>query len=180
MIGDWNVVLSVHEGGFTRARTLLRELGPVSRTDYLNVLVMRVQDGRTLLETLQQRVAREPEILTVLARVMPVTTTFHFQSAEEFEKKAGEALLAFVPALAGKGFHVRMHRHGFKGRLSSHDEERQLGGVAVETLEKAGTPGRVTFEDPDAILAIETLGNRAGMSLWTRDDLKRFPLLRLD
>jgi hypothetical protein len=40
-----------------------------------------------------------------------------------------------------------------------------------------GTPARVTFDDPDAILLIETIGGRAGMAVLTRDDYARHPLL---
>jgi tRNA(Ser,Leu) C12 N-acetylase TAN1 len=43
-----------------------------------------------------------------------------------------------------------------------------------------GTPARVTFEDPDFIVAVETVGQRAGMSLWSREELQRYPFVRLD
>jgi hypothetical protein len=29
-------------------------------------------------------------------------------------------------------------------------------------------------------VAVETVGTQAGLSLWTREDLKRYPFLRLD
>jgi tRNA(Ser,Leu) C12 N-acetylase TAN1 len=174
------VLVSVRAGGYNRALRLLREFDSVSPSGFLDVLVMRVDDPNRLLEALAERAAREPDALAVLGRVVPVRSTFTFQSPEEFEVRARDAALAFLPELAGKGFHVRMHRHGFKGRLSSQAEERLLGTVLLEALEKAGTPGHVTFEDPDVILAVETLGNRAGLSLWTREDLRRYPFLRLD
>ena len=41
-------------------------------------------------------------------------------------------------------------------------------------------PGQIGFEDPDAVIDIETVGNRAGISLWTREDLQRFEFLRPD
>jgi len=34
--------------------------------------------------------------------------------------------------------------------------------------------------DPDAVIAIDSVDHRAGMALWTRDDLKCHPLLRPD
>ncbi|HEY8504311.1 MAG TPA: hypothetical protein VIL46_06990 [Gemmataceae bacterium] len=177
---DWNVVVTVREGGFHAARRLLREWGAVHRSGYLNVLVMRADDPDRLLAQLAERASGEPEILTYLSRVVPVRSTFSFQSPEEFESKARAAALEFVPALAGKSFHVRMYRHGFKGRLISAAEERLLGEVLLGALDEVGAPGRVTFTDPDAILAVVTIGNRAGMSLWTREDLKRYPFLGLD
>ena len=45
-----------------------------------------------------------------------------------------------LPILAGKNFHVRMHRRGFKGRISSHDEERFLDTILLEELGKIGNP----------------------------------------
>lgn len=177
---DWNVVISVHQGGFVRACELLEQLGPVSRTDYFNVLVMKVRDVEGLMETLSRWISEDSRILAVLARVIPLTQRFHFQTIEEFGAKAREAVLTWVSDLAGKGFHVRMHRRGLKGRLSSHREERFLSEVLLGALEKDGTPGRIVFEDPDAIVAVETVGNETGMSLWSREALKRYPFLKLD
>ncbi len=177
---DWNVVISLQERAFTRAFQLLGPLGVVSRTDFFNVLVMRVDDVRQFLEALRQRFVEDPEVRTILARVVPVTQTFSFQNVEEFEQQAQEVALRFVPALAGKSFHVRMHRRGFKGRLSSKEEEKRLAEALLEALEKAGTPGRIRFEEPEAILVVETVGGQAGMALWTQEDLRRYPFLRLD
>lgn len=38
---DWNVVVTVTEGGFVKGIKFLEPLGEVSRTDYFNVLVMK-------------------------------------------------------------------------------------------------------------------------------------------
>jgi tRNA(Ser,Leu) C12 N-acetylase TAN1 len=175
-----DVVVSVRQGGFTRVRELLVEFGGVSPSGFLNVLVMRVDDPKGFLKALEEKAAREPDALAFIGCVVPVRSAFTFQSPEEFETRARDAVLAFLPDLPGKGFHVRMHRHGFKGRLSSQEEERLLGAVLQETLQKAGPRGRVTFEDTDVILAVVTLGNRAGLSLWTRNELHRYPFLRLN
>jgi tRNA(Ser,Leu) C12 N-acetylase TAN1 len=177
---DWNVVVTVREEGYNLARRLLGRFGQVDRTDFYNILVMRVTDPRLLLEGLIEEAGRKPESVASLARVLPVDQTFTFQSPEEFDEKARLAVCAWLPTLAGKGFHLRMHRRGFKGKLSSIDEERFLDTYLLEALETAGTPGRITFTDPDAIIALETIGSRAGLSLWTREDLARYPLLHLD
>jgi len=42
----------------------------------------------------------------------------------------------------------------------------------------AGQLGKVSFTDPDAVIAIDTVDDRAGMALWTREDLARHRLLR--
>jgi hypothetical protein len=73
-----------------------------------------------------------------------------------------------------------MHRRGFKGKLRSLEEEQFLDDILLEALKKAGTPGHITFENPDAVIAVETIANWAGISLWTRDQLQRYPFIRID
>ena len=177
---DWNVVASVHPEGYGRARRILEAWGSVGKTDFFNVLVLRTEDIAGLLEGLCDLVAREPGTLNFLGRVVPAQAAFDFQSPEEFEERAREACLSRAPELACKSFHVRMHRRGFKGKMSSQTEEQLLAGVLLGALESAGTPGRVAFDDPDAILAVETVGGRAALSLWTREELRRYPFLGLD
>jgi tRNA(Ser,Leu) C12 N-acetylase TAN1 len=89
-------------------------------------------------------------------------------------------VLRLTPKLAGKSFHVRVHRRGFRRQLSARNEEQQLGAVLFEALEAAGSPATVTFGDPDAIVVIETVGERAGVSLFSREDMQRCPFLRFD
>ena len=60
------------------------------------------------------------------------------------------------------------------------NEERFLDGFLLDKLEQVGSPASISFDNPDAILAIETIGQRAGLSLWTRQQLKDYPFLRLD
>jgi tRNA(Ser,Leu) C12 N-acetylase TAN1 len=177
---DWNAVITVHEGGFNSARRLLERFGEVARTDFFNILVMRTADHRQLLEALREEADRDTTGVSSLARVIPVVQTFTFQTPAEFDDKARLTVCAWLPSLDGKRFHLRMHRRGFKGKLSSMDEERFLDTYLLEALETAGTPGRIGFDDPDAIIALETVGPRAGLSLWSRAELERYPLLHLD
>ncbi len=179
-MNDWNVVVTVHEGGFTAACRLLGKFGPVSRTEFFNVLAMRVEDISALLEQLRERVEKEPGILNDIARLVPLRHVFNFQSPETFEEKAAEIVSGFVPFLADKSFHVRMHRRGFKGRLSSMDEERFLDTRILDALEKEGKPGRMAFDDPDFIITVESVGTRAGLSLWSREELRRYEFLKPD
>lgn len=177
---DWNVIVSVYDHGYKHARELLREFGSVSRTDFYNVLAVQVGDVPGMLEKLKERLETDEKTRLCLARVVPVTVGFTFQSPEEFETRVKQAVLPWLPDLAGKGFHVRMHRRGFKGRLSSHEEERLLAEFLLEKLEETGTPGEVAFEDPDAVVVIETISQRAGLALYTREDLIKYPFLKVD
>jgi tRNA(Ser,Leu) C12 N-acetylase TAN1 len=177
---EWNAVISVAEHGFGQAVKELSDFGSVKKTDFYNVLVMYTAEPARMLETLRQRSTQDAEALSYLSRLIPVTKTFIFQSHEDFQDKAREAVLGWVAQLAGKAFHVRMHRRGFKGRLASVEEEQFLDAAILEALEKAGAPGRITFEDPEAVIAVETVGHWAGLSLWSREDLKKYPFIRLD
>lgn len=175
---EWNVVVTVHEHGYSRARWLLRDFGEVFRTDFLSVLVVKVNDIQRFLDLLSTRIKDDPSLSKTIAHVIPVRRGFTFQTPEQFEERAKAAASEFISQLAGKSFHVRMHRRGFKGRLSSQIEEQFLDKFLLESINTTGQHSRITFDDPDAILTIETVGQRAGLSVWTREELKRYPFLK--
>ena len=174
---NWNVVATVAEGKFGQALRFLDRFAAVGKTAYYNVLMLQADDVLGLMEALlaeQQACAGEPFFLH---RAIPVTHTFSFDSRQEFENQAVETVLAWVPKLADRSFFVRMHRRGFKGRLSSVEEEKFLDEVILEILGRSGRSGQVVFDDPDAIVAVETVGTQAGMSCWFREQLRRYPFL---
>lgn len=179
-MSDWNAVVTVREGGFATARVFLSTFGQVRKTDYLNTLVMAAADPFQLLAKLQDQLAGDPAIAAWLSRFIPLHHRFSYQSADEFEQQCREAVVAWLPRLANARFHVRMHRRGFKGRLSSMQEERFLDEFILDQLIEGGTPGKVAFNDPDAVIALETIGPQAGISLFSREELQRFSLLHID
>lgn len=177
---EWNAVISVKEGGFKRALKVFGDFGEVKRTEFYNILTMRAGDIQGMLDALREKMEQEPGFLEFLSRLIPVSNTFIFNSSEEFESKARETVEAWAPRLAGKRFHVRIHRRGFKGRFSSPEEERNLDTFILESLEKSGSAGEIAFDDPDAVIAVETIGTRAGLSLFAREDMKRYPFIRVE
>jgi tRNA(Ser,Leu) C12 N-acetylase TAN1 len=179
-VKDWNVIATIHEGKFREARKLLQQFGEAAPTEFHNVFVLRVDDAARLIDVLAERVANEPAVRDILSHIVPARFTFSFRDVGEFEERAREAVLQLAPALAGQRFHVRAHRRGFKHRISSQEEEQRLDKVILDALVALGSPGSIAFEDPDAIVAIETVGQHAGVSLWTREDLRRYPFLGLD
>ncbi|GIX49332.1 MAG: hypothetical protein KatS3mg131_3543 [Candidatus Tectimicrobiota bacterium] len=78
--------------------------------------------------------------------------------------------------MAGKSFHIRVHRRGFKGKLSSKEAEKRLAEALLEALAQAGHASRVRFTDPDVVLVVETVGGRAGLSLWDARGPAALPL----
>ncbi|MGC4119432.1 MAG: THUMP domain-containing protein [Myxococcales bacterium] len=178
---EWNVVVTLR-GQVSRALGALRRLnlGPVAVSRFLDVLVMKAENPRAVLRALDEEVAAQPDHLAYLSHVIPCDQTFTFGSREEFQAKARQGVSRYSGALAGKSFHVRIHRRGFKGRISTQDEERRLGEFLYDELEKSGTPTRVSFEDPDAVVIVETIGTQAGVALLARDELRHSRLLRMD
>jgi tRNA(Ser,Leu) C12 N-acetylase TAN1 len=178
---NWNAIATTRPGRFEDARKLLAELGSVGRTRYYNVLVLRCDDiDRLLADLVAVLVSAESPIESPLAHVRPARATFHFRSPEEFDELARRVALVWAPRLLGRSFHVRMHRRGFAHQLSSQQEEGFLDQLLLEALERGGDPGRIAFDDPDAVLAVDTLGGRAGLTLWSREELLRYPFLGVD
>jgi len=177
---DWNVVISVYQDGFRRALRGLRDLGPIARSAYHNVLVMKADDPVAALATIEQRTLANTALYDALSRVAPATRCFDFQSSDEFMQNAKSLVLQWAPDLAGRSFHVRLHRRGGRHEPHAQDVERALDDAVLEATQQAGQPGRVSFTDPDAVIAIDTVDGRAGLALWKREDLARYHLLRPD
>ena len=177
---DWNIVVSIYQDGFKRALRALRELGSVERSPHHNVLVMTVDNPVALLDAVENQTKERPALYDAISRVAPAMRSFEFQSAEEFRNKAKAIVLECSPKLAGRSFHVRFHRRGSTHDLPTPDVERFLDDALLEALRQAGAPGTVSFSDPDAVIAIDTIDDRAGLGFWSREDLARHRLLRPD
>ena len=177
---DWNVLVTLPENTFREARRMLSRWGRIEPTGYYNVLVMHVADPNIFLADFAAAVAETPGLLNFVSHVVPVQQSFPFDSSETFEREARGVALGWLADLAGASFYVRLHRRGFKGIISTQPEERFLDEVLLDALADAGTPGRIRFADPDRVIQVETVDGRAGMSLWTREDMHRFPFLGVD
>ncbi len=173
----WNVVVTLPEATAPQARRVLRPWGRLFRTDYFHVLVMRVENPDLFLREFGEAVDATPGILNFIAHVFPAQRTFDFATVPEFEQKAREAVLSWAPLLAGKVFHVRLHRRGMRGVLSTPTEERFLDDALLQAAGGGGTPGRIGFDGADYVIHIETVDHRAGLSLWRREDLDRYLFL---
>jgi tRNA(Ser,Leu) C12 N-acetylase TAN1 len=174
---DWNVVVTLPEKGLREARGVLRRWGRLARTGYYNVGTLTVEDPRRFLAEFTAAVDEAPGLLNFVSHVIPAQSSFDFRDAAEFEEKARAAALGWAQLLAGKSFHVRLHRRGFKGTLSTPKEERFLDEMLLAAAAGIGTPARISFDDPDDVIQIETIDGRAGVSLWTREDRRRLLFL---
>ena len=179
-VGRWNVVVTTYPGSYAEAKHLLRRYGEVAATEYFNVLLLSVSDIEEFLGLLEAEISEDMTLLNAASRIVPARQSFDFQSPEEFEDRACSALEELIPRLKGCSFYVRMHRRGFKGALSSQTEEQFLDHHILSRLEREHAPGRVTFDEPDVVITVETVGGRAGLSCWDRQERRRYPFLNLD
>lgn len=177
---DWNVIVSIYQDGFKRAFRALQDLGPVERSPYYNVLVMTVEDPMALLEAIEKRTEERPALYDAISRVAPAMRSFEFLSAEEFKDKGKSILLEWSPRLTGRSFHVRLHRRGARHDLRTPNAERFFDDAILEATTLVGLPAKISFTDPDVVIAIDTIDDRAGMALWTREELTRHRLARPD
>ena len=177
---DWNLVVTIFQDGFRRALRALRALGAIERTPYHNVLAMKVDDPVKVLEAIESKTQESTALYDAISRVSPALYSFDFQSTEEFLEKAKTLLAEWSPRLAGRSFHVRLHRRGPKHDLGTQETEHSLNEVVLDATTRFGTPGKLSFTNPDAVIAIDTIDDRAGVALWTSDDLYRHRLLRPD
>jgi tRNA(Ser,Leu) C12 N-acetylase TAN1 len=134
---DWNVIITIFQDGYRRANRTLHKLGPIERSPYHNVLLMSVADPVALLGVIERYDA--------ISRGAPTEKSFEFHSSEDFLAKAKETVVERLPHLAGRSFHVRLHRRGSKQSLRSPDAERSLGEALLDALKEAGTPGTLSF-----------------------------------
>jgi tRNA(Ser,Leu) C12 N-acetylase TAN1 len=178
-MGNWNLIVTTAEGKYTQALGFLARFGVVKPTSYYNVVMMYIPDVPELMEVLAREWESQGGRLLLLQRVVPMSHTFNFRDQQVFGLRAAEVVSTWTDQLSGKTFHVSMHRRGFKDQLRSEEEERLLNAAIVDATERAGSPAAVNFDDPDAVIAVETIGNQAGMSLWFREDLQRYPFLHI-
>lgn len=177
---EWNVVLTIYQDGFRRVIRALRNLGAIERTQYHNVLVVKADDPRAFLEQVEQMTRADPALYDSISRVAPATRAFPFQSADEFLKKARTVVCEWLPQLRDRSFHVRVHRRGMSSPPSSSELEQSLGETLLDGLKQQGAAGTISFSDPEAVIAIDTVDDRAGLALWSREDLTGHKMLRPD
>jgi tRNA(Ser,Leu) C12 N-acetylase TAN1 len=179
-VKDWNVIVTIYQQGFRRVLAALRKIGPAERSPYHNVLIIKVDDPGAALATIERRIEENTALYDAIARVAPAQRTFDFQSVETFYDSAKSILREWLPRLTGRSFHVRLHRRGSRFDLPSPDVERRMDEFIINATTDAGSASHVSFSDSEVVVVIDTIDDRAGISLWTREDLARHRLLRPD
>jgi tRNA(Ser,Leu) C12 N-acetylase TAN1 len=175
---QWNVLATSFEGYRDLLLRVLKKFGRFGGAGYRNVAIGRVEDVPAFLDALRDAMAAEPRLGAVVAKAVPIAHTVRFDPAELLDALADAARPLF-PQLAGGSFHVRVERRGLKGVLHASDVERHVGSAAWAALETDGHAPRVSFKDPDRVLLIETLGERAGLTVVDRTLRQSYDFVRV-
>jgi len=179
-VKDWNVVVTAYREGGRQALRALRQLGRAERCGHYNVILATAPDPLALLENLEGRARTEPVLIDTISRVAPAQAAFDYDGDADFERHVMDTTAPWLARLANRSFHVRLHRRGNGLSARVQAEEARLGELLLAEVSKAGASSRIDFDDPDLVLAIDAVDGRAGVGLWTRDDLKSRRFLRPD
>ena len=172
MLEEWNVLVVSHEGEERRLRRDLRDLGEFKFAGFRSLLLGKV-DLHAFLEEVQARSIHS------LARVVPVEENFRAQPENLLEILKDKVKKYAGRIGQGESFCVRFERRGFKGRISSREVEGEIGGYLHDLLEGAGKNLRVSLEDPDKLLVIQSVGISFGIGVIDRETRQRYPIIRV-
>lgn len=174
----WNILATAQWRSERRLLRILREFGEFKGSGYRDVILGHVEDLHEFLETFSKLSGQDPGRMWPLGQIVPIEKNFQFE-VTDFEDKAKAALASYLDQLEGANFFVRMVRRGHKGEISSQEMEQRLDEYILERLQEEGKQATVNIEEFDKMIAIETVGNAAGIGLITRDMENKYPFIRL-
>ena len=172
MLEEWNVLVVSHEGEERRLLRKLQGLGEFKFAGFRSLLLGKV-DLHAFLEKVQSRP------IPSLARVVPVEENFRAQPENLFEVLKGKVKKYANRIGRGESFCVKFERRGFKGRVSSQEVEWEIGGYLHDLLEGEGKSPRVSIEDPDKLLVIQSVGTSFGIGVIDRETRQKYSIIRV-
>lgn len=175
---EWNIVTTSLEGRQDALLMALRKLGDFWRPRFRNVVVGKVEDPLAFLDQLKHLLEKDLLLPTALAKALPVEKTFEFRLDDLVDRLKHE-LLPLVERIGGQKFYVRLERRGLKGQIHSPTVEKEIGEFLWNELRQRGFTPAVDFRDPDVIVAIETVGESAGIALIDREMRAKYPFLKV-
>lgn len=175
---EWNILATAIRRQERYLLRLLSNYGEFRGSGYRDVVLGRVEDVDAFLETLETLRREKPGKLSPLSQIVPLERTFQFDLSD-FRDKLKEAISPYMELVENKRFYVRVKRRGHKGEISSLEVEKEMDAFILESLERTGKQAQINFEDPDKIIIVETIENRAGVGLITREMKEKYPFIKV-
>lgn len=179
-MGPWNVLVTVRPAPAAVHELLsgLRAHGAFQATPFKYVCAGLVPDTAAFLDLLLEAQGSSAAWATHMARVVPIASTFEF-TAESLLPELRRAAASMVPHVPEARFFVRVERRGMAGAVHSGELEPALADHLADAAALRGCILKVSFEDPDFIVAVETLENHGGVALITREMRRRYPFVQV-
>lgn len=176
----WNVLVTAQPAprALHELLTALHRFGEFRATPFHDVCIGRVSDMSTFLDALLEAQAAGRPWTKHLARVVPVARTFEF-APDAFLGKLETAAEELAADVGAGTFMVRVERRGLPDAIHTQELERLVAEQLFRAAEAGGKTLQTSFDDPDYILAVETLGTGCGVALITRDCRRRYPFVRV-
>jgi len=175
---EWNILATAFWGKGKNALRFLAQHGEFKGSGFKDVLLGHVEGVNLFLGKLELMRQESPDRMNSLSQVLPLERTFNF-TLPDFMDKLKETVLPYVERVEGKKFYVRVKRRGHKGEMSSLEIEKEISGFIFEELEKSGKQAQVSFSDPDVVIIVETIANRAAVASITREMKEKYPLIKV-
>ncbi len=175
---EWNIIVTTLPGRECELLPVLNRLGEFTRSEFKGILVGWVGDVTQFLEDILHAGEDPRAWRQHLLRVLPVERVFSF-TPSTFEERLREAVAPLVQRMVDGTFYVRLERRGYKGAILSPEVERRLGDYVMQLAAQQGTALRVSFQDADYVIVAETVGNRCGVALITRQLHTRYPFVKV-
>jgi tRNA(Ser,Leu) C12 N-acetylase TAN1 len=175
---EWNVLVATHWGQEKKSLRFLSQHGEFKSSGFKDVLLGHVENMNLFLDKLELMRQENPGQMNSLSQIVPLERTFYFK-LPDFMDKLKETVSPYMEKVEDKKFYLRVKRRGHKGEISSQEIEKEIAGVIIENIEKAGKQTHVRFNDPDVIIVVETIANWAGITLITREMKEKYALLKV-
>jgi len=172
------IVTLAAEGRFQPLWMELMQHGDFRKTEFFGVIAGRIDDPPAFFEFVSEKRDHQSLIYLDIGRIVPLDRCLTF-SPDTFEERIREALVPYIDRLDGQRFYVRIERRGLKGRIVSPEVERELDEFLQQELIQRQGSAQIDFDNPDLIVAIETLGTRCGIGLISRELLQCYDFVRV-
>ncbi len=174
----WNVVVTCRRNGERGAAKELRFFGRFHSMGYRDVLVGHVGDRVRFCEELRKGSEVRDPVWRYVSRIVPVDEVFSF-TLDTFRERLSGVIDGVADRVPPGPFYVRIERRGHKGEIPTQEVEKEMGGRIISAHERRGHASRVDFKEFRSVVAVETFGDHGGVGIILREEIEKYPFLRV-